>query len=178
MVLRPVQHPHPPLWYGVSLPDNADWPAQNDVNVISLARRPAVRPIFDRYLSVRRQLGKPDTTLFGVGRHVVVAGQRRASARHRAARLSALAQKLLLAVRAPWRRAARGRPDPESFDDLAALDLAVAGSPRTVRDFVAAEIESTGPNYFVPWLAFGDMRVEEALHSVDLLAGEVIPAFA
>ena len=27
MVLKPVQRPHPPLWYGVSIPDNADWPA-------------------------------------------------------------------------------------------------------------------------------------------------------
>jgi len=177
MVLRPVQRPHPPLWYGVSLPDNADWPAQNDVNVISLAARPAVRPIFERYLSVRRQLGKPDTTLFGVGRHVVVADSD--------------AQALAIARRAYpyWRKSffwlferhgAAPRVAgqyPESFDDLAALDLAVAGSPRTVRDFVAAEIESTGPNYFVPWLAFGDMRVEEALHSVDLFAREVMPAF-
>ncbi len=177
MVLRPVQHPHPPLWYGVSLPANADWPAQNDVNVISLAPRSAVRPIFDRYLSVRRQLGKPDTTLFGVGRHVVVADND--------------AQALAIARRAYpyWRKnffwlferhgaAPRVAGQyPESFDDLAALDLAVAGSPRTVRDFVAAENESSGPNYFVPWLAFGDMRVEEALHSVDLFAREVIPAF-
>jgi len=46
-----------------------------------------------------------------------------------------------------------------------------------VRDFIAAEIEATGPNYFVPWLAFGDMTVEEALHSVDLFAREVMPAF-
>jgi len=35
--------------------------------------------------------------------------------------------------------------------------MAVAGSPQTVRDFIAAEIEATAPNYFVPWLAFGDM---------------------
>ncbi len=55
--------------------------------------------------------------------------------------------------------------------------MAVAGSPQTVRDFIAAEIEATGPNYFVPWLAFGDMTVEEALHSVDLFAREVMPAF-
>ena len=56
-------------------------------------------------------------------------------------------------------------------------ETAVAGSPQTVRDFIAAEIEATGANYFVPWLAFGDMTVEEALHSVDLFAREVMPAF-
>src|ERR1700691_1180667 len=68
MILRPVQRPHPPLWYGVSIPDNADWPAENDVNVISLAPPQAVRPIFERYLSVRRRLGKVGSTLYGVGR--------------------------------------------------------------------------------------------------------------
>ena len=57
MLLHPVQRPHPPLWYGVNLPENADWPAQNDINVISLALPQAVRPIFDRYRNVRSSLG-------------------------------------------------------------------------------------------------------------------------
>jgi hypothetical protein len=29
----------------------------------------------------------------------------------------------------------------------------------------------------VPWLAFGDMTLAEALHSVEMFAGEVMPAF-
>jgi alkanesulfonate monooxygenase SsuD/methylene tetrahydromethanopterin reductase-like flavin-dependent oxidoreductase (luciferase family) len=177
MVLKPVQRPHPPLWYGVSIPDNADWPAQNDVNIVSLAPPAAVRPIFERYLAARRKLGKADTTLRGVGRHVVVADTD--------------AKALAIARRAypRWRTnffwlfnrhgsAPRvGDLYPESFEQLAALRTAVAGSPQTVRDFIAAEIEATGPNYFVPWLAFGDMTLDEALHSVDLFAREVMPGF-
>ena len=177
MVLKPVQRPHPPLWYGVSIPDNADWPAANDVNVVSLAPPAAVRPIFERYLATRHKLGKGDTTLRGVGRHVVVADTD--------------AKALAIARRAypRWRTnffwlfrrhgsAPRvGDLYPKSFDQLATLRTAVAGSPQTVRDFIAAEIETTGANYFVPWLAFGDMTVEEALHSVDLFAREVMPAF-
>jgi alkanesulfonate monooxygenase SsuD/methylene tetrahydromethanopterin reductase-like flavin-dependent oxidoreductase (luciferase family) len=177
MVLKPVQRPHPPLWYGVSIPDNADWPAANDVNVVSLAPPAAVRPIFERYLATRRKLGKGDTTLRGVGRHVVVADTDEKA--------------LEIAQRAypRWRTnffwlfkrhgsAPRvGDLYPENFDQLAALRTAVAGSPQTVRDFIAAEIEATGANYFVPWLAFGDMTVEEALHSVDLFAREVMTAF-
>lgn len=177
MVLQPVQRPHPPLWYGVSIPDNADWPAQNDVNIISLAPREAVRPIFERYLSVRRKLGKDNTTLFGVGRHVVVA--------------ETDAEALAIARRAypRWRASFfwlferhGGAPRvavhyPKTFDDFAALGIAVAGSPQTVRDFIAAEIEATAPNYFVPWLAFGDMRLDEALRSIELFGREVMPAF-
>ena len=177
MVLKPVQRPHPPLWYGVSIPDNADWPAANDVNVVSLAPPAAVRPIFERYQATRRKLGKGDTTLRGVGRHVVVADTdekalavaRRAYPRWRT--------NFFWLFRRHGSAPRVGDLYPESFDQLAALRTAVAGSPRTVRDFIAAEIEATGPNYFVPWLAFGDMTVEEALHSVDLFAREVMPAF-
>ena len=178
MILHPVQRPHPPLWYGVSFPDNADWPAQNDVNVISLAPAQQVRPIFERYLEVRGRLGKADTTLRGVGRHVVVAATD--------------AEALAIARRAypRWRRRFiwlfvrhGGAPRvavlyPQNFDDLAALGTAVAGSPATVRDFIAADTETTGANYWTPWLAFGDMSVEEALHSIELFARDVMPAFA
>ena len=177
MVLKPVQRPHPPLWYGVSIPDNADWPAANDVNVVSLAPPAAVRPIFERYQATRRKLGKGDTTLRGVGRHVVVADTdekaleiaRRAYPRWRS--------NFFWLFRRHGSAPRVGDLYPESFDQLAALRTAVAGSPQTVRDFIAAEIEETSPNYFVPWLAFGDMTVDEALHSVDLFAREVMPAF-
>ena len=177
MVLKPVQRPHPPLWYGVSIPDNADWPAANDVSVVSLAPPAAVRPIFERYQATRRKLGKGDTTLRGVGRHVVVADTdekaleiaRRAYPRWRT--------NFFWLFRRHGSAPRVGDLYPESFDQLAALKTAVAGSPQTVRDFIAAEVEETSPNYFVPWLAFGDMSVEEALHSVDLFAREVMTAF-
>jgi alkanesulfonate monooxygenase SsuD/methylene tetrahydromethanopterin reductase-like flavin-dependent oxidoreductase (luciferase family) len=177
MVLRPVQRPHPPLWYGVSIPDNADWPAQNDVNIVSLAPRQAVRPIFERYLAERRKLGKADTTLYGVGRHVVVADtDEKALAIARRAYPRWRANFLWLFERhggAP-RVAAHY---PASFDELCKLETAVAGSPATVRDFIKAEIAATAPNYFVPWLAFGDMTLDEALHSVELFGREVMRAF-
>jgi alkanesulfonate monooxygenase SsuD/methylene tetrahydromethanopterin reductase-like flavin-dependent oxidoreductase (luciferase family) len=177
MILRPVQRPHPPLWYGVSLPENADWPAQNDVNVVSLAPPQLVRPIFERYLAVRNKLGKYDSTLRGVGRHVVVADTD--------------AQALAIARRAypRWRtnffwlferHGAAPRVAghyPKTFDELATIDMAVAGSPSTVREFVANDLKATGANYWTPWLAFGDMTLAEALHSVALFAREVMPAF-
>ncbi len=177
MILHPVQRPHPPLWYGVSMPENADWPAANDVNVVSLAPPQQVRPIFDRYLAVRRKLGKADTTLRGVGRHVVVADTD--------------AEALAIARRAypRWRtnffwlfERHGGAPRianiyPRNFEEVAALGTAVAGSPATVRNFIAADVEATGANYWTPWLAFGDMSLGEALRSVELFARDVMPAF-
>jgi alkanesulfonate monooxygenase SsuD/methylene tetrahydromethanopterin reductase-like flavin-dependent oxidoreductase (luciferase family) len=67
---------------------------------------------------------------------------------------------------------------PETFDGLAALDNGVAGSPKTVRDFIAADIAATGANYLLSWFAFGDMTPAEQLRSVELFGREVMPAFA
>src|SRR5580704_15590027 len=150
ILVRPVQQPHPPLWYGVS-------------------------PIFDRYRATRRKLSKPDSTLYGVGRHVVVADTDEAAL--------AIARRAYPRWRTNffWLFARHGAMPrvaglyPESFEELAGLKTAVAGSPKTVRTFIAADIEATGTNYFAPWLAFGNMTSKEALHSVDLFAREVMP---
>ncbi len=179
MILRPVQRPHPPLWYGTTIPENADWPAANDVNIVTIALRPAGRVITDRYRAVRAGLGKTTnaTPLMGMARHVVVADTDE--------------QALAIARRAypRWRNSfrwlfARHGTEPritsiypETFDGLAALDNGVAGSPDTVRAFVAAEIAATGANYLLSWFAFGDMTLAESLRSVELFSREVMPAF-
>jgi hypothetical protein len=54
----------------------------------------------------------------------------------------------------------------------------IAGSPQTVREFIAAEREATGINYFVSWLAFGDLSLDESLASLELFRTEVMPVFA
>ena len=180
MILRPVQRPHPPLWYGTTIPENADWPAANDVNIVTIALRPTVRVIMDRYRAERARLGKnpKDTPLLGVARHVVVADTDDAA--------------LEIARRAypRWRESFRwlfqrhgAEPRiaglyPPTFDELTAVDNGIAGSPRTVRDFVAAEIAATGTNYPLSWLAFGDMTLAESLRSLELFSREVMPAFA
>lgn len=178
LTLHPLQRPHPPLWYGVSLADNAEWPARNDVNIISLAPPAQVRPIFDRYLSVRQRLNKDASPLRGVGRHVVVAATDEAAL--------AVARRAYPRWRSSffWLFARHGAAPrvadhyPESFDALSLRGGAVAGAPAKVRDFIAGDIAATGANYFTPWLAFGDMTLAESLRSVELFAGEVMPAFA
>ena len=179
MLLKPVQRPHPPLWYGTTIPENADWPAANDVNIVTIALRPTVRTITDRYRAVREKLGKPpgDAPLLGVARHVVVAETDE--------------QALAIARRAypRWRASFRwlferhgaapriGDLYPPTFDELMAIENGIAGSPRTVRDFVAAEMTASGSNYLLSWFAFGDMTLAEQLASFGLFAREVMPAF-
>ncbi len=179
MILRPVQRPHPPLWYGTTIPENADWPAANDVNIVTIALRPTVRVIADRYRAVRARLGKnPEGPLVGVARHVVVADTDRdalAIARRAYPRWRDSFRWLFARHGAEPRIAALY---PATFDELMAIDNGVAGSPRTVRDFIAAEIAATGSNYLLSWLAFGDMTLAESRRSLELLSREVMPTFA
>jgi alkanesulfonate monooxygenase SsuD/methylene tetrahydromethanopterin reductase-like flavin-dependent oxidoreductase (luciferase family) len=178
MILRPLQRPHPPLWYGITIPENADWPAANDVNIVTIALRPMVRVILDRYRAERTRLGKTQHPFMGVARHVVVADTDEAAlsiARRAYPRWRSSFRWLFARHGAEPRIAALY---PPTFDDLAAIDNGIAGSPRTVREFIAAEVEATGSNYFVSWLAFGDMTLAESLRSLELLSREVMPAFA
>jgi alkanesulfonate monooxygenase SsuD/methylene tetrahydromethanopterin reductase-like flavin-dependent oxidoreductase (luciferase family) len=180
MILRPVQRPHPPLWYGTTIPENADWPAANDVNIVTIALRASGRAIAERYRAVRASLGKaPEQTPFiGMARHVVVADTddaARTIARRAYPRWRDSFRWLFQRHGAEPRISALY---PPTFDELAAIDNGVAGSPATVRKFIADEIAATGTSYLLSWLAFGDMTLAESLHSVELFSREVMPAFA
>ena len=180
MILKPMQRPHPPLWYGLVFPDQATWPAANDVNIIALGMRSGIRAVMDRYTAERVKNGKnpKKTPLMGSMRHVVVAPTDNEAI--------VIARKAY----AKWANSFywlwdRHGADPHirdiypaTFDALAAADNGIAGSPETVRKYIAAEVEATGINYFVSWLAFGDMTLKESLQSVDLFSREVMPAFA
>ena len=142
MMLRPVQRPHPPLWYGTTIPENADWPAANDVNIVTIGLRPTVRTITDRYRAVRAKARQApgEHPLIGVARHVVVAETDE--------------EALAIARRAypRWRAASAGcssamaprRGSATSIRDLRRTRWrSRTASPvrrATVRDFVAAEI--------------------------------------
>ena len=47
--MKPLQRPHPPMWYAWALPDSVVWPARNGVNVVCGGPVSRVRAISDRY---------------------------------------------------------------------------------------------------------------------------------
>jgi alkanesulfonate monooxygenase SsuD/methylene tetrahydromethanopterin reductase-like flavin-dependent oxidoreductase (luciferase family) len=180
MLLRPVQKPHPPLWYGLTTPDNAAWPAQNGVNVVVIGLRDTVKACVARYREEHAKAGRDPKKipLMGMSKHVVVA-----ETDAEAMRIASRAYKM-------WRDSfvwlfKRNNTEPrivgvlpETFEELMKIGNGVAGSPATVRNWIAEEVQATGINYFVSWLAFGDLTLAESKRSLDLFAREVMPAFA
>lgn len=176
---KPAQLPHPPLWYGAPSPDAIAWAVPKSINVVSLGPADRAKAISDRYRNDWRALGRDDAALphIGITRHVVVA------------ETDAAAQRIADAAYAKWRDSMdwlwrHAGQDftlkgiyPPTFKALAAIGHGVAGSPATVRDYMAKLEREAGVNYVLCQMVFGDMTFADASHSIDLFAKEVMPAF-
>lgn len=175
MVLRPAQAPLPPLWYGLGSVQSAEWAADEGVNCVSLLPAAGAARLFEAYRA-RWAAGGRDgpMPLLGLNRHVVVAESD--------ARARAVAEAAFPAWRASfehlWKR--RGVPLPMRFPETwAAMEetgQAVAGSPATVRAYVAGQRAETGASYLGCQILFGTMPLADALASAELLSREVMPA--
>jgi alkanesulfonate monooxygenase SsuD/methylene tetrahydromethanopterin reductase-like flavin-dependent oxidoreductase (luciferase family) len=178
MVLQPYQKPRPPLWYGIGNPESALWAAANDVNVVSLQPAAVARRTLDRYREEWARLGKSDAALpfLGLARHVVVA------------ETDAQALEVARAAFPRWRASfshiweRRNVPLPFSrpadWDALQAAGLGIAGSPQTVREYLATQSQQAGSNFGLCQMVFGSMDREAALRSLTLFAEKVAPQLA
>lgn len=175
--LAPLQRPHPPIWYGLSNPESAEFAADNRFNVVSNATPKAVRVITDRYRAQWAKKGNDPARIpfIGMARHVVIADT------------DAEAMKLARRAYARWWESfnylwrLRGQQPPFTtytgdFDAVLKNGQAIVGAPDTVREAIAAQATAAGLNYFLLRFAFGDLSLAESMRSVDLFASRVQPA--
>jgi alkanesulfonate monooxygenase SsuD/methylene tetrahydromethanopterin reductase-like flavin-dependent oxidoreductase (luciferase family) len=176
---KPVQKPHPPVWYGAPNADAVGWAAPNAINVVSLGPAARARTITERYRKEWAALGRPaaEIPMMGITRHIVVAPTDR-EAKEMARPAYAVWRE---AIEMLWQRSGVVFPltsvYPESFDELEAIGHGVAGAPSTVRDYVARLQEDSGVNYVLGQMMFGDLSFDQASASIRLFAQEVMPAF-
>jgi alkanesulfonate monooxygenase SsuD/methylene tetrahydromethanopterin reductase-like flavin-dependent oxidoreductase (luciferase family) len=180
VVMKPVQKPYPELWYGTSRPDSIPWAAREGAHIVTLRDTQAARAIIDLYKAEWAKLGRAeaDLPMLGINRHIVIADSEasaRAIARHAYPRWRGNMELLWAKYGVPFPLAGSL---PQEWDALQAHGHAIAGTPAQVRDYIAENVEAAGASYFVCDFAFGAMTHEEALRSVELFAGEVMPAFA
>ena len=180
IVMKPVQKPYPELWYGTSRPDSIPWAAERGAHIVTLRDTAQARAILELYKAEWQKLGRAeaDLPLMGINRHIVVAETERE------------ARDLARRIYKPWRRnmevlwAKYNVPFPlaaslpSDWDGLEAHGHAIAGTPEQVCGYIAETAKAAGASYFVCDFAFGDIRLDEALHSVELFAKKVMPALA
>lgn len=176
--LHPLQKPHPPLWYGLHSLDSADRIGRLGWNVVCNEKPSASGALLQRYREAFQAAHGPAAVLprMGLVRHIVVAPtDAEALDIARRAYKVWLDSFLWLFERhgsAPthWDRS-------RTFDILRdAEERGIAGSPKTVTDWLSAHIEATGANTVFGQHQFGDMTLGEALASIELYAREVMPA--
>jgi alkanesulfonate monooxygenase SsuD/methylene tetrahydromethanopterin reductase-like flavin-dependent oxidoreductase (luciferase family) len=176
---KPYQLPHPPIWYGAPSPDAIAWAVPKAINVVSLGPAVRAKAISDRYRKDWSDLGRSEADLprIGITRHIVVADT------------DAEAQRIAKAAYPRWRAAMeylwkRSGQDfslkeiyPLAFEDLQAIGHGIAGSPATVRDYIARLEREAGINYVLCQMVFGDMNFSDASHSIKLFGKEVMREF-
>jgi alkanesulfonate monooxygenase SsuD/methylene tetrahydromethanopterin reductase-like flavin-dependent oxidoreductase (luciferase family) len=175
MELEPLQRPHPPLWYGVHANDSAARSAKQGLNVISLDSVTATRGFSDSYRAAWKDSGRAGPMpKFGLGRMLVVADTD-AEALRLAERAYPMWHDSFNALfRIYGRTPSHARPP--QFSGMIADTRGLCGSPRTVTEIIRKQMSEAGANYFVGQFAFGDLTLDETLHSIDLFAREIMPA--
>jgi alkanesulfonate monooxygenase SsuD/methylene tetrahydromethanopterin reductase-like flavin-dependent oxidoreductase (luciferase family) len=174
---RPLQQPHPPLWFAPIEPSRAADAARLNGHIVTLIPDPGVKAITDAYRAAWQGNAGAAMPLMGVFRHVVVAES------------DAKALDIARGAYRSWRHHMAflwewagvefpiGMIYPKEFDALLAMGMGVAGTPETVRRYIASTAAATGITYFVCDMAFGSIPFEAASRSVDLFAREVMPKF-
>lgn len=177
MEMRPVQRPHPPLWYGANSLESADRLAAQACNTVVGMKAEGVGQFAARYRAAWKSLGRADEDLplIGLSRHVVV-GDTDREVQSTAKRAFALWYDALIHL---WRAHGVGLPRqmiPAEFEGALEGGYIVAGSAATVRDRMMRDNAVAGINYCLCRMAFGDLSFEESARSVELFAAEVMPA--
>ena len=178
VVSRPVQRPHPPLWYGTRTPSKARWCAQLGMPMMALVPSEKVRPLTDAYREEWAALGGVPGELppLGVTRSVVVAPTNTEAMKIANRAFSRFKENFELL----WRRYAVPMPPvfpAGTFEGIHETGHFYAGDPAGARDWVARHRDVGGISYMALEMCFGDMTPDEALASAELFATEVMPAF-
>jgi alkanesulfonate monooxygenase SsuD/methylene tetrahydromethanopterin reductase-like flavin-dependent oxidoreductase (luciferase family) len=177
MEMRPYQKPHPAMWHATGSEEGAAWAGSQNHNVAFLAPAARAKVLIEAYHRGRNNTegssARPMPKI-GIARHLHVAetdGLARAEG--------------LSAYEAWYEKYGRlwqtydPRP-PAKFEDVLQRDSGrmIMGSPRTVRDAIAAEISETGANYFITRFAYGNLSHEQSMRSLELFISEVMPGLS
>jgi alkanesulfonate monooxygenase SsuD/methylene tetrahydromethanopterin reductase-like flavin-dependent oxidoreductase (luciferase family) len=175
--LEPHQQPHPPIYYGAHSPESAERAARKGLNIINNDVPAITRACIERYRAVWRDVAGAAGPLpnMGVVRFIVVADSDATALAAARRAYPRWLRSFNYLFRMHGTSPVTGER-PSDFDTLTARGLGIAGTPDTVLGYLAPQLVESGSNYLVGQFAFGDLTLEEMLHSVALFARDVMPA--
>lgn len=185
MELKPVQSPYPPLWHGLGDQKSQEFAAQRGFHGVGLGPTAVVkqttenyRANWDKYAAERKNFRCPvDEPMIGCMRNIFIA-----ETDEEADKITGPAYDVfynnLSKLWTRW-RARPGRIIDNAVDGKK-LGQIISGSPETVRELLAEQIDQAGDalNYMVFEIAWGSLTAEQEMRSLELFATEVMPHFA
>ena len=185
VVIKPLQRPHPPLWYGLRGDTGPVFAARHGINGVTLGPTDRVakmlatfRGLWATHAEERRRINPQasPTPMLGAMRAMFIA-----DSDDEANRLARRAHEVWFENLA-WLWKVRGTFPPISiaadFDQAKAMGALVVGSPDTVTRIMTAQAEQCGHNYLVLLLAFGSLTHAQQMRSLQLFRIEVMPKLA
>ena len=171
--MKPLQQPHPPLWYATSRVESAEFAAREKRNLAFLAPADRCRALTDAYRATWQEAwGSEDMRKLGLARHVYV-DENEDRAKERAAfGFAGWYEKFGYL----W-----AKNDPRFVTDTGEHRrdaMTICGTPDQVAEQIAEQIEVSGCNYFIARFAYGELSHQDSVSSLDLFASEVMPRFA
>ena len=184
VVIRPLQRPHPPFWYGLRGDHGPVFAARHGMHGVTLGPDEKCARILSEFHSnwaklaaERTAFGSPvETPLYGAMRAVVVA-----DTDAEAERIARPAYKRWFDSLA-WLWVDRGTFPPiaisADYEQSKAAGTLVVGSPDTVGRSLVQQAGRIGHDYLVMMMAFGTLTHAQEMHSLELFRAEVMPKLA
>jgi alkanesulfonate monooxygenase SsuD/methylene tetrahydromethanopterin reductase-like flavin-dependent oxidoreductase (luciferase family) len=184
MVMRPVQRPHPPYWYGLRGDHGPVFAARHGMNGVTLGGNEriariiaAFRDAWKAHAAERQAFGTPVATpLAGAVRAMFIAESDGEAERRARPAYNQWYDSLT------WLWREHGTMPPiaisQDYDQARSVGTLVVGGPETVRRELAAQAKACGYDYLVLMLAFGSLTHAQEKRSLALFRSEVMPALA
>lgn len=180
--IRPYQQPHPPLWYAASSSESVIWAGENAINMLNGGAAAGARENFDLYRQTwqdhkddpARINSNVTAPRVGLNRQVFVADTDEEAMEIARGAYRVWSDSFVKLWHENNDSHLDGRQD---FDRSCNLGMVLIGSPETVRREIESQFKQSGANYMMGAFAWGGLTIEQTLHSMDLFAREVMPAF-
>lgn len=184
MELRPLQDPHPPIWYPSSNPKSAVNIGKGGYNFVTLGSMEmattAIQNFKENYAGPSGPAGDfPGGAAIGISRHIVIGETNEDALR--------IAEPAYLTWHASLTKLFRengvegpafARGTIATIQGAMEAGTDIVGDAETVAQEIERQIEELGINYMICQFYFGTMEHADAMRSVELFKTEVMPRFS
>ncbi|MGA3295444.1 MAG: LLM class flavin-dependent oxidoreductase [Candidatus Acidiferrales bacterium] len=172
--MKPLQRPHPPLWYATNSPESAARAARQNMNIVTLLPAAGARKVIAEYVEAWQAAHGARSIMPRAGiTRLIYVGENEQQAEERGMfGFSGFYDKIAYL----WRKYDVKHPALSEVSH-GNKDMIITGTPATVRQTIERQLEESGANYFVPRFAYGDLTHEESVRSLELFTHEVMPHF-